>query len=82
MRRQLFYDPSTLKQLTPRETTVLSAAKKSQTVVDIAEDLQIPQPIVIRHLSNIIGKLYETDEKLARKLLFSYNLDSHQHSRI
>jgi len=77
MRRTLFYDPNTLKQLTPRETIVLSAAKKKQTVGDIAEDLQIPQPIVLRHLSNIIDKLYETDVNLAQKLLFSYNLDSH-----
>lgn len=75
MRRQLFYDPNTLRQLTPRESMVLSAAKNDQPVNDIADTLQIPQSTVVRHLSNIVNKLGETDKKLAHKLLFSYNLD-------
>jgi DNA-binding NarL/FixJ family response regulator len=81
MRRQLFYDPNTLNQLTPRETIVLSAAKNNQAIDDIAESLHIPQPIVIRHLSNIINKLRESDKNLAQQLLYSYNLNMHQRSR-
>jgi len=81
MRRQLFYDPNTLKQLTPRETTVLSAAKKNRPIDDIAESLHIPQPIVMRHLSNIIIKIKESDKKLAKQLLYSYNLSIGQRSR-
>jgi DNA-binding NarL/FixJ family response regulator len=80
MRRQLFYDPNTLKQLTPRETSVLSAAKKEQPIDTIAEMLHIPQPVVARHLSNIISKLSESDAKLAQKLLFSYKLNHRQRS--
>jgi len=76
MRRQLFYDPSTLNQLTPRESIVLSAAKNDFPVNNIADSLCIPQPIVIRHLTNIVTKLYETDEYLAQKLRLSYELDS------
>jgi DNA-binding NarL/FixJ family response regulator len=82
MRRQLFYDPNTLKQLTPREITVLTAAKKNQPLDDIAESLDIPQPIVIRHLSNIINKISESDNKLARQLLFSYNVNIRQRSHV
>ncbi len=81
MRRQLFYDPLTLRQLTPREATVLSAAKDNKTIDDIAESLCIAQPVVMRHLSNIVSKLHETDVKLEQKLLFSYNLDVAQHSQ-
>jgi len=76
MRRQLFYNPGTLNQLTPRETMVLSAAKSNRPVDVIAISLDIPQSLVIRHLSNIINKLQESDKKLAHQLLFSYNLDS------
>ena len=75
MRRQLFYDPNTLKQLTPRESTVLSAAKRNQPIRDIANSLEIPQTLVIRHLSNIVFKINETDQQLAHQLLFAYNLD-------
>ena len=75
MQCRLFYDPLTLRQLTPRESIVLSAAKKNQPVDDIAETLQIPQTTVVRHLSNIVNKLVDTDKKLAHKLLFSYKLD-------
>lgn len=77
MQHSLFYDPNSLRQLTPRESMVLSAAKNNRPVGDIADSLQIPQSTVVRHLSNIINKLGETDKKLARKLLFSYNLDMH-----
>lgn len=75
MRRQLFYDPSTLRQLTPRESTVLSAAKKNQPLDDIASSLEIPQSLVVRHLSNIVEKINHTDKQLAHQLLFAYNLD-------
>jgi len=75
MQCRLFYDPLTLRQLTPRESIVLSAAKKNQPVDDIAKTLQIPQSTVVRHLSNIVNKLVDTDKKLAHKLLFSYKLD-------
>lgn len=75
MQRRLFYDPNSLRQLTPRESIVLSAAKKNQPVDDIADTLQIPQSTVVRHLSNIVNKLAETDKKMAHKLLFSYNLE-------
>lgn len=75
MRRQLFYDPSTLRQLTPRESTVLSAAKRNQPITDIANSLEIPQSLVVRHLSNIVDKINKTDQQLAHQLLFSYNLD-------
>jgi DNA-binding NarL/FixJ family response regulator len=75
MKRQLFYDPTTLRQLTPRESTVLSAAKTNQPVREIANSLEIPQSLVIRHLSNIVNKINETDEPLANRLLFAYNLN-------
>lgn len=75
MKRQLFYDPNTLKQLTPRESTVLSAAKRNQPLGDIANSLEIPQTLVVRHLSNIVEKINETDKQLAHQLLFAYNLD-------
>jgi DNA-binding NarL/FixJ family response regulator len=75
MRRQLFYDPNTLRQLTPRESTVLSAAKRNQPIGDIANALEIPQSLVVRHLSNIFLKINKTDQQLARQLLFAYNLD-------
>ena len=74
MRRQLFYDPHTLKQLTPRESKVLSAAKSNQPLGDIANSLEIPQSLVVRHLSNIVDKINETDKQLAHQLLFAYNL--------
>ena len=75
MRRQLFYDPNTLRQLTPRESTVLSAAKRNQPIRDIANALEIPQSLVIRHLSNIVFKINDSDQQLAHQLLFAYNLD-------
>jgi DNA-binding NarL/FixJ family response regulator len=75
MRRQLFYDPHTLRLLTPRESTVLSAAKNNQPLGDIANSLEIPQSLVIRHLSNIVGKINDSDKQLAHQLLFAYNLD-------
>ena len=78
MKRQLFYDPHTLRQLTPRESTVLSAAKRNQPVRDIASSLEIPQSLVLRHLSNIVNKINETDEPLANRLLFAYNLNIRQ----
>lgn len=75
MRQGLFYNTVFLKQLTPRESMVLSAAKKHQPVEVIANSLDIPQALVIRHLSNIVAKIYETDKQLAHQLLFVYNLD-------
>jgi len=75
MQRSLFYDPNSLRQLTPRETIVLTAAKNNQPVDDIADTLEISQSTVVRHLSNIVNKLDETDKKLARKLLYSYDLE-------
>jgi DNA-binding NarL/FixJ family response regulator len=74
MRRQLFYDANTRQQLTPRETTVLSAAKNYKPVDDIANTLHIPQSIVLRHLSNIINKLNSSDQKLAHELVYAYKL--------
>lgn len=74
MRRQLFYDSNTWQQLTPRETTVLSAAKNHKPVDDIANTLHIPQSIVLRHLSNIINKLNTSDQKLAHQLVYVYKL--------
>lgn len=76
MRRQLFYNPNTLQQLTPRESTVLSAAKKKQSLDDIAKSLSIPQTLVIRHLCNIVPKLHESDKELAHQLLYLYHLDT------
>ncbi len=76
MTQQLFYDPSTLNQLTPRENFVLTAAKKNESVPAIADSLDIPQSIVLRHLSNIIVKLNGSDQNLAHQLVFSYNLDT------
>jgi DNA-binding NarL/FixJ family response regulator len=74
MRRQLLYDANTRQQLTPRETTVLSAAKKYKPVDDIANALHIPQTIVLRHLSNIINKLNNSDQKLAHQLVYAYKI--------
>jgi DNA-binding NarL/FixJ family response regulator len=74
MRRQLFFESMTHRQLTPRETSVLSAAKKHEPVSDIASSLHIPQSIVIRHLSNIILKLNESDQSLAHQLVFAYKI--------
>lgn len=76
MKRQSLYDADTQQQLTPRETIVLSAAKKSKPVDDIASALHIPESIVLRHLSNIIGKLYISDQKLAYQLVYDYKLPS------
>ena len=76
MRRQLYYDANTRQQLTPRETTVLSAAKNYKPVDDIANTLHIPQSIVLRHLSNIINKLNTSDQKLAHQLGYTYKLTS------
>jgi DNA-binding NarL/FixJ family response regulator len=76
MRRQLFFESTTHRQLTPRESSVLSAAKKHEPVSDIASSLHIPQSIVIRHLSNIIMKLNESDQNLAHQLVFSYNIST------
>ena len=75
MRRQLFYDPNSLRQLTPRESTVLSAARKNQPLRDIANSLEIPPSLVVRHLSNIVEKINDSDQHLAHQLLFAYNLD-------
>lgn len=74
MKRQLLFDADIKKQLTPRETIVLSAAKKYKPVDDIANTLQIPQSIVLRHLSNIINKLNNSDQKLAYQLVYAYKL--------
>ncbi len=74
MRRQLFFESAALQQLTPRESCVLSAAKKHEPVSDIASSLHIPQSIVVRHLSNIILKLNNSDQNLAHQLLFAYNI--------
>lgn len=76
MRRQLFYDPNTLRQLTPRESTVLSAARRNQPIRDIANSLEIPQSLVIRHLSNIVDKINDSDRQLAHQLLFAYHLET------
>ncbi len=73
MRRQLF-DSEPHLQLTPRETIVLSAARKYEPVGTIANSLQIPQSIVLRHLANITKKLNMSDEKLAHQLVFTYDL--------
>jgi len=78
MRRQLFYDPMALKQLTPRESTVLSAAKKNKPLNDIANALDIPQSIVVRHLSNIVTKLDSSDQNLAHQIFFSYHLEAYR----
>ncbi len=76
MRRQLFYDPIALKQLTPRESTVLSAAKKNKPLDVIADDLDISNSLVARHLCNIVSKLDSSDKNLAQKILFSYHLEA------
>lgn len=78
MRRQLFYETNGYRQLTPRETTVLMAAKNNKPVGDIASSLHIPQSIVIRHLSNIVSKLSDSDQNLAYQLGFAYNLARHE----
>lgn len=74
MRRQLFFQSQPHRQLTPRETTVLSAAKSMKALDDIALSLDIPQVIVRRHLMNIVGKLSDRDQKLAHQLKFAYQL--------
>ncbi|MCB2203027.1 LuxR C-terminal-related transcriptional regulator [bacterium] len=70
----MIFEATTHRQLTPREVTVLSAAKKYKPVSDIASSLHIPQSIVMRHLSNIINKLNESDQQLARQIVYTYNL--------
>lgn len=74
MRRQMFFEKASYTQLTPREVTVLSAAKNHETVSAIASTLDVPQSIVFRHLTNIIDKLNNSDEKLAHQLTFAYNI--------
>lgn len=74
MRRQLFFEKSSYTQLTPRETTVLSAAKNNEPVSEIASTLDVPQAIIFRHLINIVDKLNNSDEKLAHQLTFAYNI--------
>ncbi len=76
MRRQLFFEKTSYNQLTPREITVLSAAKKNEAVSAIADNLQVPQAIVFRHLTNIINKLDSSDENLAHQLTFTYHISS------
>lgn len=76
MRQRLFYDPTTLNQLTPREISVLAAAKKNQSLDTIANSLDIPQSLVVRHLTNIINKLHDSDKSLAYQLKFSYDVDN------
>ena len=76
MRRQLFYDANTRQQLTPRETTVLSAAKNYNLWMILQILFHIPQSIVLRHLSNIINKLNSSDQKLAHQLVYAYKLTS------
>jgi len=78
MTQQVFFNPNTLNQLTPRENFVLTAAKENESVPAIADSLDIPQSIVLRHLSNIIEKINDSDQNLAHQLLFSYNLDTRQ----
>lgn len=75
MKRQLFYDPSSLNQLTPRETIILLAAKDKHSLDEIAKSLDIPPSLVTRHLSNIINKLSESDQDLVEELLFSFHID-------
>jgi len=75
MKRQLFYDPSSLNQLTPRETIILLAVKDNHSLDEIAQSLGIPQSLVTRHLSNIINKLSESDQDLVEELLFSFHID-------
>ena len=75
MKRSLFYDPKIHRQLTPRESVVLTAARKNKPVDTIADSLSIPKSIVIRHLSNIAVKLNDTDKHLAKHLRYVYNLD-------
>lgn len=74
MKRQSIYDVDVRQQLTPRETIVLSAAKNSKPVDDIANTLHIPESIVLRHLSNIINKLNGSDRNLAYQLVYDYKL--------
>jgi len=78
MKRQLFTDPNSLRQLTPRESLVLTAAKDYQPLDDIATSLNIPQSLVLRHLVNIVTKLRETDSRLAHQLRYAYNLKTNQ----
>ena len=70
----MFFEKSTYTQLTPREVTVLSAAKNHETVSEIASTLDVPQSIVFRHLTNIVDKLTSQDEKLAHQLTFAYHI--------
>jgi len=79
LRRQLFYDPIALKKLTPREATVLSAAKNNKPLYAIASALDIPQSLVVRHLSNIVTKLDSSDKNLAHWIFFSYQLEAYTH---
>ena len=74
MRRQLFFEKTSYNQLTPRESLVLSAARKNEAVSEIANSLQVPQSIVFRHLANIISKLDGSDENLAHQLTFTYHI--------
>lgn len=74
MRRQLFFEKTSYNQLTPRESLVLSAARKNEAVSEIANSLQVPQSIVFRHLTNIISKLDGSDENLAHQLTFTYHI--------
>jgi DNA-binding NarL/FixJ family response regulator len=79
MTQQLFVDSNLVKQLTPRESVVLSAAKNNESVKTIAASLDIPKSIVLRHLSNIISKINDSDQLLAHQLIFSYNIDTRRH---
>ncbi len=74
MRRQLFLEKASYTQLTPRETLVLSAAKQNEPVSAIASSLHVPQAIICRHLSNIVTKLNESDQRLAHRLTHIYNI--------
>ncbi|QRN83793.1 hypothetical protein JR338_03285 [Chloroflexota bacterium] len=76
MRRQLFFEKTSYNQLTPREISVLSAAKNNEAVSAIADNLHVPQSIVFRHLTNIINKLDSSDAKLAHQLTFAYHISS------
>ena len=74
MKRHMVFEKSSYNQLTPRESMVLSAAKDSEPVSEIAHSLHVPQSIVCRHLNNIVSKLSQSDQQLALQLTFNYDI--------
>ena len=74
MMKNLFSDTYTCRLLSPRELSILNAAKNQQTVQEIANNLSISRLTVNRHLLNIADKLFDTDQNLAYQLKHNYNL--------